>query len=157
MNYNITTITNLCYIINDKNEVLLIMKKRGVGEGKWNAPGGKVRKGESLEQAAIREIFEETGIKVSNLVSKGFLEFIAGDKPEIESRCHIFIAREFSGELIESEEAQPKWFSISSLPYNQMWEDDIHWLPKVLRGEEVKMRFFFDKDEKMLGMERIVD
>lgn len=41
MSYQISKLTTLCYIINDKDEVLLIMKKRGFGKGKWNGPGEK--------------------------------------------------------------------------------------------------------------------
>jgi 8-oxo-dGTP pyrophosphatase MutT (NUDIX family) len=49
MDYIFNYITNLCYLFNDKNQVLLIMKKKGLGQGKWNGPGGKVKKGENIE------------------------------------------------------------------------------------------------------------
>jgi hypothetical protein len=40
----------------------------------------------------------------------------------------------------------PKWFDINNIPYDQMWEDDQYWLPKVLKGENIKAIFKFDKD-----------
>lgn len=39
-------LATLCYLLKD-DQVLLAMKKRGFGEGKWNGPGGKVEKGET--------------------------------------------------------------------------------------------------------------
>ncbi len=51
----------LCFIFRE-SEVLLILKKRGLGNGKINAPGGKIEPGESPVQAAIRETQEEVGL-----------------------------------------------------------------------------------------------
>jgi len=148
------TITNLTYILNDNNEVLLIKIVRGVGKGYWNAPGGKVETDESLEAAAIREVLEETGIKVFNLKPRGIIEFVAPEKKEIESKCYIFVTRDFEGTLQTSDEGIPRWFKIDNLPYNEMWEDDKYWLSDVLEKEEVVYKkFFLDKDEKLLKIE----
>lgn len=45
--------------------ICLAMKKRGFGEGNWNGYGGKVEEGESIEEAVVREIQEESGIEVA--------------------------------------------------------------------------------------------
>ena len=60
----------LCFV-RQGSEVLLIRKKRGLGAGKINAPGGRLDEGESFEQAAIREVHEEVGLKVTNLAYAG--------------------------------------------------------------------------------------
>ena len=54
-------------VIHQNGKVLLGMKKRGFGMGKWNGFGGKVDQGESIEGAAKREVFEEAGISVGNI------------------------------------------------------------------------------------------
>lgn len=148
--YNFPVTTTLCYILNDKNEVLLIMKKRGVGAGKWNGPGGKVDQGESVEQSIIREVKEETGLTVSDLKNKGVLEFVCPTHPEIESRCHIFITRDFAGETIESEECYSQWHNLDNIPFEQMWDSDIIWFKKLISDfKEVRYRFFFNANENM--------
>ena len=60
-------------LIVDENKILLGMKKRGFGEGKWNGFGGKVNEGETIEEAAIREMKEEAGV----IVDKNHMEKVA--------------------------------------------------------------------------------
>ncbi|MBN1326310.1 8-oxo-dGTP diphosphatase [Candidatus Falkowbacteria bacterium] len=150
-NYNV----NLCYLLNDKNQVLLIMKKRGFGVGKWNGPGGKIKQNETPEQAAIREVEEETGYKPSNLLNLGFIEFIWPHKEENNQVCHIFITKNFAGELKESDECLPQWWNIDKIPLEKMWPDDIYWLRDALAGKETKYRFFFDENNEYLKHESL--
>ncbi|MFH0956206.1 MAG: 8-oxo-dGTP diphosphatase [Candidatus Falkowbacteria bacterium] len=137
-------IKNLCYIINDKSEVLLQYKRRGFGVGKWNGPGGKVEPDETMEQAVIREIKEETGLDVKNLKKTAELEFVFINKDEWNQAVHVYITKDFSGEVSASDEGELKWFKIDEIPYDKMWDDDPYWLPKILAGEFMKMRFYFD-------------
>lgn len=69
--------TTLVFVFNEKNQILLAMKKRGFGEGKWNGAGGKVEEGETIVQAASRELMEETGINIApdKLEARGVLHF----------------------------------------------------------------------------------
>ena len=104
-------ITTLCYIINGESKVLLTMKKRGFGAGKWNGPGGKVEANENPKESAIREVKEEVGLTMIEPEELGFIEFIwpAGqeDKNQI---CYIYLTRKFAGDLQESDECLPEWF-----------------------------------------------
>lgn len=158
-----TNITNLCFVRRRgdpssrerRDEVLLIMKKRGFGRGKWNAPGGKVRPGEDPEAAAVREVREETGVTPVGLKHHGIIEFVFDGQPLSNNRCHIYTARGFTGELRESEEARPEWFPVGELPFDKMWEDDRYWVPLAISGKNISLRFLFNFKGKLVGREEI--
>jgi 8-oxo-dGTP diphosphatase/2-hydroxy-dATP diphosphatase len=133
----------LCVVIRD-NKILLGMKKRGFGVGRWNGFGGKVDAGETIEDAAKRELKEESGIVAKALEKIGILEFEFQNDPKI-LEVHIFRIDRFEGEPIETEEMRPKWFDKATIPYDQMWSDDIYWLPLLLAGKKFRGRFLFDK------------
>lgn len=139
----------LLYVVKNDN-ILLIFKKKGLGAGKWNGPGGKIKDNETPMEAAVREIIEETGISPTNTKKCGELEFFWGNNPTAFIKAHIFISSDCAGTLMETDEALPKWFKISEIPYSQMWSDDFHWMPLMLQGKNFKGKFFFDEEGKTL-------
>jgi mutator protein MutT len=140
---------NLCFIVKD-GRVLLIRKKRGLGAGKINAPGGKLEPGETPLQAAIRETQEEIGVTPLHLEERGFLRFQFVDGYSLS--CVVFLATDLEGEPVSTEEADPMWFDLGAVPYHEMWADDSEWLPTVLSGGTFTGSFLFD-GEKMLEKE----
>ena len=132
-------IMTLCCIYND-TQILLGMKKRGFGEGRWNGFGGKVHEGETIEEATKRELEEEAGIKVEKINKRGVLVFEFDGNPE-KLEMHIFSSDTFKGEPIETEEMKPQWFSLDKIPYNSMWPDDPYWIPSMLSGKNFSGKF----------------
>ena len=137
----------LCFLIED-GKILLIRKKRGFGAGKINAPGGRIEPGEEPHECAIRETSEEVGLTPSGVRNHGELHFQCTDGYSLH--CTVFVANDYSGELIETDEALPIWTPLDSIPYEEMWADDIHWLPGVITGGTFRGYFHFD-GEKMLS------
>jgi mutator protein MutT len=124
----------LCYI-RDRGRVLLQLKAEGrFGAGRWNGPGGKIRNGESPAEAMVREVREETGLTVRDLVEHGSLTFYFGDAQEPSYVVHVFSSGRFDGNVRESEEGRLEWFSEDVLPYDRMWPDDEIWVPHLLAG-----------------------
>ncbi len=128
----------------DNDQVLLIHKKRGLGAGKVNAPGGHIEPGETPKQAAVRECREEVGLTPHGLELKGKLYFQFLDGLSMEG--FVFTATAVTGTMVETDEADPFWCPISQIPLDQMWEDDFYWLPQVLKGKTMDGRFLFDDD-----------
>lgn len=146
-------LTTLC-LVRDDDKLLLAMKKRGFGAGKWNGYGGKVKPPETIEQAALREITEEGGIVAQDLRPCGLLHFdFDGDPVKID--CHVFIATKWTGDPVETEEMAPRWFHINEIPFAEMWTDDIHWFPLFLAGKNFEAWFTFSADQKTILKKRI--
>lgn len=138
----------LCFVLQNR-QILLIEKKRGLGKGKVNGPGGKFDPGENAVECAIRETREELGITPTHLEERGLLRFQFTNGYGLEA--HIFLARGHEGEAVETDEAVPLWTDLDLIPYRRMWADDVLWLPHVLNGKRVKGDFLFE-DEVMLGV-----
>jgi 8-oxo-dGTP diphosphatase len=139
----------LCFVV-ENGRVMLIHKKRGLGGGKINAPGGRLEAGETLMEGAIRETIEETGVRPMGLEKAGEISFQFLDGYSLH--CTVFTARGCEGTLIETDEALPFWCGVDEVPYDGMWEDDRHWLPLLLRREMFAGFFVFD-GEAMQSME----
>ncbi len=137
----------LCFLIRD-GKILLIRKKRGLGAGKINGPGGRIEPGEEPHECAVRETSEEVGLTPLDVQNRGELHFQFADGYSLH--CTVFVANEYTGELIETDEALPIWTPLESIPYEEMWADDIHWLPGVVSGGTFRGYFHFD-GEKMLS------
>ena len=137
---------NLCFILKEE-QLLLIRKKRGLGAGKINAPGGKIEPGETALAAAIRETREEIGVTPLNIAPHGELHFQFADGYSLH--CTVFLATDFEGVPVETAEATPCWVPVNAIPYEEMWEDDQHWLPLMLAGKAFSGFFTFD-GESML-------
>jgi 8-oxo-dGTP pyrophosphatase MutT (NUDIX family) len=145
-----TTEATLLTIIKD-GRILLQRKASGrFGEGKWNGVGGKIRPGETPEECAGRETLEETGLRVHNLISHGTLRHYFGDVQEPTWTVHHYSTGEYTGEPKGSDEGELRWFPLDRIPYDEMWQDDIHWLPHQIEGKRFTGDFYFNEDASRL-------
>ena len=142
----------LSFLFKD-GQILLAMKKRGFGDGKWNGYGGKLEEGESVEEAAVREILEEGNVKVvkEDLEHFGTIDFHFTDKPDWDQKVFIYKTVRWEGEPEETEEMKPRWFSFDEIPFDKMWAGDDIWLKKVINGEKVFGEIYFEEGGKKLG------
>lgn len=143
----------LVFVIRD-SAILLIRKKRGLGAGKINGPGGRVEPGETALQCAEREVLEELCVRPTGLSWRGENRFQFVDGYSIH--VHVFVAHDLEGQPCETDEAVPLWTPLDAIPYDEMWEDDRLWLPEVIAGRAVSGRFLFDGDS-MLDYDLQVD
>jgi len=139
-------------IIHQGDKVLLGMKKRGFGMGRYNGFGGKVEANESIEEAARREVFEEANLELIDLEQIGEITFSWQNKDEI-LEVHIFKSTQFNGIPEETEEMKPQWFEVKDIPFKKMWSDDIYWMEKFLNNKKFRGDFVFDDKDVVLKHE----
>ena len=144
-------VMTLVVVYNDE-KILLAMKKRGFGAGRWNGYGGKVLDSETIEESAKREFEEESGVSVEELINRGKLIFTFENNND-ELEVNLFSIKDFKGEPVETEEMKPQWFLHSEIPYDAMWSEDPHWIPEFLQGKNVRGSVHFDNpdSQKMLS------
>jgi 8-oxo-dGTP diphosphatase len=152
----LTIQATVCFILKN-NEVLLLKKSRGLfGQGKWNAPGGKILRNEEPEACAIREVFEETQLIVEKIEQVGLLYFYKNSqRGSPEWTVYAFLARQFDGIVTGGREGQLQWFNIDALPFDEMWEDDQYWCRRALRGTPLEGWFYYSGEFEKLIDHRI--
>nr|AIA13008.1 NUDIX domain protein [uncultured bacterium] len=142
----------LCFLTrgNPPTQILLGFKKFGFGAGKYAGFGGGVETRETIETAAIRELEEESGIRVAvNDLSKvGQLTFLFPAKPGWSQVVHIFLAKVWAGQPVETDEMKPTWCTLDQIPFERMWSDAAYWLPSILKGQKIKACFVFKDDNE---------
>ncbi len=121
---------------------MLGFKKRGFGASLWNGFGGKVHPQETIEEACLRELKEESNLDAISLFKCAILDFWFEEKTEI-LQVHVFRADKFLGDPVESEEMRPQWFELDKIPFNDMWPDDRYWIPLIIQGKKVYGQFYF--------------
>ena len=147
-----TDVATLVFVHTDAR-LLLIRKKRGLGAGKINGPGGRLEPGEHPDACAVREVEEELRITPKALDSVGLLRFQFVDGYAIQ--VHVYRAAGYEGTPSETDEALPLWFDEAEIPYDEMWEDDRLWLPLLLSHQPFEGNMIFDGD-RMLDHQLIV-
>jgi len=137
-------LATLCYLRKNGKTLMLhrVKKERDVHEGKWNGLGGKFEPGESPEDCVIREVREESGLKIKSPALKGVLTFpdFAGGE---DWYVFVFTAAKFSGKLIDSPEGNLEWIPDRKLLKLNLWEGDRVFLPLLRRRGHFSGKFHY--------------
>jgi 8-oxo-dGTP diphosphatase len=138
--------TTLVFVVRG-GEVLLMRKKRGLGAGKINGPGGKLDPGETPLAGAIRETREEVCVtpRAMRWAGRNRFQFTDGGAIDVQ----VFRASDCEGCPRPTPEADPFWTPVSRIPYAEMWEDDALWLPHLLARRAFSGRYLFDGDHML--------
>ena len=134
------------------DKILLAMKKRKFGVGKWNGYGGKLEEGETPIDGIVREVKEESNLDIPQELCKelGHMDFYFDDKAEWDQRVIIYRVDDFVGEPEETEEMMPKWFQISEIPWDEMWKGDDQWISYVIENKNFSGTVHFSESGEKL-------
>ncbi len=154
-----TTAMTLVYPLDrQRQEILFGLKKVRIGAGTYVGFGGRVNEGETVAQAAVRELQEECGLTVAidQLQQVGYLTIHNPRYPELGNLLiHVFtvpVLEQQQGEPRESDEMTPYWLPLDELPWGKMRESERYWLPAVLRGWYVTGEIWYDERERLVSM-----
>jgi len=146
-------LATLCYLRRDGQTLMIhrVKKANDMHEGKWNGLGGKLNPGESPEECAVREVFEESGLRVRNPQLKGFLTFPAFSQNE-DWYVFVYLVEDLEGELIDSAEGILRWVDNADLTALNLWEGDPIFLPWLDRPGIFSGKFIY-KDGRLVSHE----
>jgi 8-oxo-dGTP diphosphatase len=137
-------LATLCYVLDKKSNSTLMLhrvkKDNDYHEGKWNGLGGKFEPGESPEECAIREIEEESGLKVKSIKMKGFITFPMFDGKD-DWYVFLFTTDDFIGTLIDSPEGNLEWISNNNLSKINLWDGDKYFIPWLYQDKFFSAKF----------------
>lgn len=146
--------TVLAYIFNDKDEILMLYRNKeenDINEGKWMGVGGHLEKGETKDDALIREIKEETGLDVKEYKFLATLYFYNGDYSEV---MYLYRVDKVEGTLKECDEGDLKYIKKEDILSLNMWSGDKEFLKLMFENAPYfEMNLIYNGDE-LIKVER---
>ena len=130
-----TTVGNVCFVTDQKNKKILLLKRKNEPmQGMYTGVGGKTDFHEDINASCVREVFEETGLKVDSVKLCGVVKTILDGKGS-SWILFVYTADQFSGELAECNEGELSW-----IDFDQVYKHDLigfirEILPQVLESK----------------------
>ncbi len=143
--------TTLCYITRGDQVLMLhrVKKRNDINKDKWIGVGGKFLEDESPDECLLREVREETGLKLTSWRCRGIVTFLTNGNFEGEY-MYLFTADGFTGQLTDCDEGELAWVSREFLDRLPKWEGDQIFLDLLWRDAPfflLKLRY---QDEKLV-------
>lgn len=131
-------LTTLCYLEKDDSYLLLhrIKKQNDINKDKWIGVGGHFEDFESPDECLVREVFEETGLKLNSYQFRGIVTFVSDDSNEkmFEYMC-LYTSSDFSGNIIDCDEGKLEWVKKTDMKKLNFWEGDYIFLDLIEKNE----------------------
>lgn len=131
-------LTTLCYLEKNDSYLLLhrIKKQNDINKDKWIGVGGHFEDFESPDECLVREVFEETGLKLNSYQFRGIVTFVSDDSGEkmYEYMC-LYTSSDFSGTMIDCDEGKLEWVKKADMKKLNFWEGDYIFLDLIEKNE----------------------
>ena len=141
-------LTTLCYVEKDGCYLMMLRNKKenDPSAGKWIGAGGKVEPGETRDECVVREVLEETGLRLNSVTYRGVVHFHS----EIweSEEMFLYTSDDYEGELSDDcHEGDLRWVPIDEILDLSLWDGDRIFLKKLFDGEDsIELTFYYDKD-----------
>ena len=140
--------TTLCYIERGDEYLMLhrVKKENDINRDKWIGLGGKFKEDESPEECLLREVYEESGLRLTSWRYRGIVTFV-------NTKCsseymHLFTADGFEGTVGPCDEGELEWIKKSELMKLTLWEGDRIFLRLLEENEPFfSLKLSYDGDE----------
>lgn len=140
--------TTLCFIFDEQNRCLMLRRQRPPHRGQWNAPGGKLREGETPHAACLREVKEEAGLTLDQVEALGSVDCVDVVDTDNAWRLHLFVAIHPHVPVPVGPEGELAWLELGTLLEGR--ETMVHniplILPLLLRGIALRGTFEYRGD-----------
>lgn len=140
--------TTLCYIQHGDEYLMLhrVKKENDINRDKWIGLGGKFEKDESPEECLLREVYEESGLTLTQWRYRGIVTFVNTVCPT--EYMHLFTADGFEGRIGTCSEGELEWIKKSELMSLTLWEGDKIFLRLLDENEPFfSLKLCYDGDE----------
>ena len=137
--YEQTILTNMCMVYDDHGNVLVQDRI----DPEWSGitfPGGHVEKGESFVDSVIREVWEETGLRISHPRLCGVKQWMNEDGSRYIVFC--FKTKEYSGTLVSSREGTVRWVKLSDLSSMKL-ASGMEYMVRLFLADEVSEHYLW--------------
>ena len=147
----------VCFPLNNRGEALIGRKTRIIGIGLYNGPGGGIEKNESIDEATVREVREETGIKIDpRHLERRAVVYCHNYKKDgvtpFDCKLFVSMAPVWQGTPRPSDEfIDLRWVAPRDLPVNEMMAGDRDWVPRVLVGDTLVAEVWYAPGMKRLA------
>ena len=122
-------------------------KEKDINKNKYIGVGGHVEKGETPDQALIREVKEETGLDLLSFIKRGLVYFVLNG---YEEEMYIYTSLDFKGELIECNEGDLLWVDKDKVMSLPIWEGDKYFLKYLLEEDKYFVMRLIYEDDKLI-------
>lgn len=144
-------LSTLCYIQKGESYLMLhrVKKKNDINKGKRIGVGGHFEHGESPDECLLREVFEETGLKLTSYRPRGIITFVY-DEDTVEY-MHLYTADSYEGDIVECDEGDLKWIPKKDLYNLELWDGDKIFLRLLDEKDEFfSLKLIYDKDDNLI-------
>ena len=142
--------SSLIYIKQDGKYLMLhrVKKQGDLNKDKWLGVGGKLEFGESPNECALREAYEETGLVLDDCRYRGIVTFVYGEETEY---MHLFTSEKFHGNIKECDEGVLEWVNIKDVYNLPIWEGDKEFLKLIENDEQpfFSLKLVYDENNAL--------